>query len=143
METKKIISTISLVTDRANKLIIEQLKLHGADKLVTSHGNILTQLYYKGPMPMSELAKVIGKKKNTVTVLVKKLEETGYIHLSKLPEDARVTMVKLTDKGKNFHPHFMEISKTVIDTVWGDIPEHEQKIIAKGLMKIAKNLKQK
>ncbi len=137
-----IISLISKIRDRANRLIIDQLKQKGVTGIVTSHGNILIQLYRHGPLPMNRLAASIEKKKNTVTVLVDKLKRTGYVRLKKSAGDSRVTMVELTKKGEDFQEQFQEISLLLLQRVWGDIPLKDRRMIVDKLSKIAGNLEE-
>ena len=68
MKTDRVISLISRVRELANKLIADQLDQRGVTGIVSSHGDILVQLYRNGPLPMNRLASLIGRKKNTLTV---------------------------------------------------------------------------
>ncbi len=140
METDKIISLISKIRDRANRLISDQLKQRGVKGIVTSHGNILIQLYRHGPLPMNRLADLIGRKKNTLTVLVDKLKNAGYVRLKKSTDDNRITIVELTKKGEDFQQQFQEISLFLLNKVWGDIPIRDRRLIIDRLEKISGNL---
>jgi DNA-binding MarR family transcriptional regulator len=140
MNTDRVIALISEIREGANKLIAQELARRGVNGIVSSHGNILVQLYRHGPMPMSRLAELIGRKKNTLTVLVRKLDKAGYVKLGKSPGDNRVTVVELTEKGEEFRRQFQEISKVLLDRVWGDMPREQREILFAGLEKINRNL---
>jgi len=141
MKSDKAISYISRIRDRANEVIAEQLAQRGVKGLVASHGDILFQLFQHGSLPMNQLALRIGRKKNTLTVLAQKLAGAGYVNLMKSSEDGRVTMVELTEKGKSFQGQFLEISRILLNKVWGDMPFEEREMLASGLEKILKNLR--
>lgn len=140
MKTDEIISLISRIRQRANELIVDQLEQCGVSGIVPSHGNILVQLYRHGPLPMSRLATLVGRKKNTLTVLVGKLKTTGYVELYKSSKDSRVTLVKLTDKGQVFRQQFEHISFNLLEMTWGDMPLLEREALIGGLEKLERNL---
>jgi len=139
METDSIISLISDIRENANNLINEELSKRGVTDIVTSHGNILIQLFQHGPLPMNRIAALIGRKKNTVTVLIEKLKGSGYVTLKKSAEDSRVTMVELTKKGEDLQEIFREISGILLDKVWLCIKVSDRRLIVDGLQKISKN----
>jgi DNA-binding Lrp family transcriptional regulator len=62
---------------------------------------------------MKDLADKIHRTKPTVTVLVDKLVELGYVTKEKSYEDSRVTYISLTEKGAALKPVFTEISDTL------------------------------
>ena len=49
---------------------------------------------------MGNIAQAINRDKSTVTVLVNKLERLKYIEKRKDATDSRVTLIRLTPKGK-------------------------------------------
>jgi DNA-binding MarR family transcriptional regulator len=102
METNHIISLISKIRTRANKIIIRELLDRNIKGLSPSHGDILFFLFGKESSSMTELAKKIDRDKSTVTALVKKLIALGYIETTPDTKDSRVTVVSLTEKGWQF-----------------------------------------
>ena len=70
---------------------------------------------------MQELAQKINRTKPTVTILVNKLVNYGYVYKEKSITDNRVTYIKLTPLGIALKPVFENISKDL------------NKIIYKGL----------
>ena len=97
-------------------LLIEELKKAEVDGIVSSHGAILMELFFQTELPMNVLADKIGKTPQTVTSLVKKLAEMGYLETRKSESDRRTTMVLLTEKGKNLQTVFYSISEKLYDT---------------------------
>jgi MarR family transcriptional regulator, organic hydroperoxide resistance regulator len=140
MNTDEVISLISKIRESANELIAGQLAQRGVTGIVSSHGNILVQLFRHGPLPMNQLASLIGRKKNTLTVLIEKLSAADYVALSKSSADGRVTMVELTEKGMAFQQQFQEISRILLDRVWGDMSPADRETLVTGLEKLARNL---
>lgn len=140
METDAVIDRIARIRERADAFLVAELARRGATGLVPSHGGILAQLYRQGALPMGRLAALIGRKKNTVTTLVRKLAGAGYVVCEKAPGDSRVVMVRPTAKAEAFRPAFEAISRELLARVWGDMPEAERRALMAGLARIAANL---
>lgn len=140
MQTHQIVALISRISERTNALIIAELETRGHMGLVPSHGGILAKLYEQGPLPMNVLAKSIDRKKNTVTTLVNKLENAGYVHRMPAPSDSRISLISLTDKGESFRTDFGAISEKILKTIWKDVELSQQKNLVAGLNKLLHNL---
>lgn len=140
MEQQQIIALISKIRYGANELIMRELERRGIKGIVPSHGEILVSLFRRDSIPMSELASAINRKKNTVTTLVDKLVNLGYVTKSADRDDSRVTLVKLTPKGKSLQKSFDEVSAVLLETVYDGITEKEKEMILKVLLKMKKNL---
>jgi DNA-binding MarR family transcriptional regulator len=61
--------------------------------------NIMYSLLRGGEMPMSRLAEVLNVSLSNATGLIDRLEERHYIERTRVPEDRRIVMVRLTDTG--------------------------------------------
>jgi len=140
MKENNIIALASRLTEKAHKLIIRELEVRGISGIVPSHGGILLHLFSGEAYTMKELAEKIHRTKPTVTVLVDKLVTLGYVMKEKCSEDSRVTWIRLTKKGEELKPSFMEISAALNAIVYQDIADEEATVIEKGLKKIIGNL---
>lgn len=142
MKTNIVIGIISNIREKSAQFINEQLKKKEISGLINSHGTILSAMYDNdGIMTMNEIAKFIGKRKSTVTDMVKKLEKLNYISRKKSDRDARVIEVTLTEKGWDFKKTFKEISTELLEKIYTDFTEEEKEILMKLLLKIRKNFK--
>ncbi|MBR6297955.1 MAG: MarR family transcriptional regulator [Candidatus Gastranaerophilales bacterium] len=133
---RNFLSLISKIHDKGNRLIIEELKKNGADRLVPSHGDILVCLYQNDKMTMKEVADKINRTRPTVTVLVDKLEKLGYIKREVSEKDNRYTYIYLTKKGKDFKPVFEKISNKLNDMLYKNLSKDESDILENLLQKI-------
>ncbi len=61
--------------------------------------NIMYTLQRNGVMTMSHLADVLGVSLSNATGLVDRIEERGFIERSRVPEDRRVVLVRVTEAG--------------------------------------------
>lgn len=140
MDTTGIIELISSIKNRANELIVNELKKEGIPDIVPSHGNILFTLFKKDGIMMKEINEIINKKKNTVTVLIKKLIKLGYIKKQSDPTDQRITRIFLTEKGKSFEKSFFRISNKLVGKIYINFTDEEKNSIMKLLNKVKNNL---
>ena len=80
---------------RVTRLLLRQAP-HGVSR---SEGGVLSALS-RGPRRITELADLEGHAQPTMTLLVKRLEERGWVARDRDPADGRVVLVSLTDTGK-------------------------------------------
>ncbi|HHT9114620.1 MAG TPA: MarR family winged helix-turn-helix transcriptional regulator [Candidatus Wunengus sp. YC65] len=135
-----VVSLIARIRRKANKLIINELKKHNIKGLDTSHGDIIGALFMKNVLTMNGLANIIEKDKSTVTALVNKLANLGYVERVKSEIDNRVTFITLTKKSKALWPVFVNISEKLLSTVYKGFSNTEKDMLIKLLSKIDKNL---
>lgn len=67
----------------------------GADE-----GHMLAYLIRYGPCPVGELSRVFGHKKSTLTGMVSRLEDDGYISRKINPTDKRSFLIDSTEHGE-------------------------------------------
>lgn len=139
MRTRDIISLISKIRDSANRFITNEMEQWGVKGLATSHGDILFVLLKNERLTMKEIAEKIGRDKSTVTALVNKLVQMGYVKKSRDDEDGRTIFVSLTAEGRKLESMFNTISDDLFSTVYKGIPQNEREEIIKILEKIKDN----
>jgi MarR family transcriptional regulator, organic hydroperoxide resistance regulator len=140
MHEGQIIDLISRIRGRAHERIAAELERRGHPGLVPSHGAVLAMLYGGGALPMSVLARGVGRRKNTLTALVRKLEELGYVRRGQDPADSRVTLVSLTPRGEAFRADFDAVSGLLLGTVWGGMESGRRAELLRGLEELLANL---
>ncbi|MVO75334.1 MarR family transcriptional regulator, partial [Paeniclostridium sordellii] len=119
MNDKYIVYFVSRAKANMIKFIENRLKSNNLNDLIPTHGNILTALYESdGKLTMKEISNKIGKDKSTVTALVNKLINLGYIKKEKCNLDKRVTYISLTDKAFQIKDKFDLISSQVKETAY-------------------------
>lgn len=130
------VALMARVLDRANQFLIHELEQNGVQGIVPSHGDILVILLREKQCTMQELASRINRTKPTVTILVQKLVDFGYVTKTKNPEDKRVTFVTLTPKGEALEPIFRKISSHLNERVYGGFSSEESTQFERMLMTI-------
>lgn len=139
MKIDHIIALIAGNRGGAYRFITGELRRRNIRGLAPSHGAILSTLYDHGPVSMQELAKRIDRDKSTVTALVKKLLDGGFVEKAKETGDGRVTIVSLTDKGMALKPDFDDISEMLIARAYRGFSRREQERLVRGLEKMLRN----
>lgn len=140
MKTTHIVSQISRIRNKANAFILYSLAQEGITELVPSHGDILAVLFKEGEVTMNDLAEAIHRTKPTVTILVKKLVTLGLVTRAKSPEDARITFITLTPKGKQFKNTFEQVSHALTTKLLKGVSASEQQQLEALLCKVEANL---
>jgi DNA-binding MarR family transcriptional regulator len=77
------------------RLLVKQVRSSEISRTEMEVLSILTE----GPRRISELTALEGIAQPTMTLLVKRLQEKGWVQREGLPHDGRVVMVKLTEAG--------------------------------------------
>lgn len=140
MNDKYIVYFISRTRKKMISFIEKKLLENSLDGLIPSHGNILTALYENnGKLTMKRIAEITGKDKSTITPLINKLLELGYITKVKDEIDKRVTHIIITSEGNRIRNKYMTISNEVYATAYKNFSQEEKEIFLKLLKKLNNN----
>ena len=121
MNDKYIIYFISRTKANMIKFIENKLKENDLTDLIPTHGNVLTALYESDKkLTMKDIANKIGKDKSTVTSLINKLIDLGYVKKEKCTKDKRITYINLTKKARDIEDRFNFISSKVKETAYNN-----------------------
>jgi DNA-binding MarR family transcriptional regulator len=82
--------------------------------------NIMYTLQRDGTMTMSQLADVLGVSVSNATGLIDRLEERGFVERSRVPEDRRIVMVRVTDAGARL----IQENDAMSDELMRDVLDH-------------------
>jgi MarR family transcriptional regulator, organic hydroperoxide resistance regulator len=137
-----IIGLIGNIQGHYRDYLKEELESKGVKGLLPSHGSILACLYKcGGSVQVLEVARWLGRSKSSISELVDRLEEFGYVVKNSNDDDKRGVTVSLTRKGKDFKKHFEEISSRLLETAYKDFTEEEIDALSALLMKLFDNFK--
>ncbi len=92
---------LALAIAQAFKSVEDHVRPHIAKLgLTITEFSVLRTLYYEGPIPLGELSQHILLTGASTTYTVKKLEDRGLLLRRPKPEDHRVILGTITDKGR-------------------------------------------
>jgi DNA-binding MarR family transcriptional regulator len=131
---------VSRIRERINRLLIRELERHDVTGLVPSHGQVMVNLFYHPQLTMTDLARRIDRDKSTVTALVDKLAELGFVEKFKDEGDQRVTWVRTTPEGRSLIPAFKQMQETYLKTLFKGLSAQEQETLVQLLARVYRNL---
>ncbi len=133
------VNCLAQTLSAANRYLVQLLHRAGLAHLVPSHGDILVCLFAGEPITMQELAERIHRDPSTVTALVRKLADAGYVSTQKSAHDRRRIEVSLTDEGRALRCSFECISKELLKVQMKGITKDELTATGALLLRIRDN----
>ncbi len=109
-------------------------------KFVSSHGFILYLLSIEKQLSKKEIAERINRDKSTTTVLIRRLVEEGLVEETSSPDDNRIKLISLTEKGRRMNSMTGEISKSLLDVCYRGFTEEEKSTLLSLLLKMNSNV---
>ena len=88
---------LSRAAEAVNNRVNEHL--HGRGLTVSQFG-VLEALFYRGPLPVGQLAEKILRSSANLTLVVDNLAKRGLVARARRPDDRRCIEVSLTDEGR-------------------------------------------
>jgi DNA-binding MarR family transcriptional regulator len=79
----------------------------------------------EGPRRITELAELEGVAQPTMTLLVKRLEQKGWVYRERLPDDGRVVMIGITGAGGAAQQRFRERFLAALRIDLGDLSDEQ------------------
>lgn len=86
---------------------------------------VLELLYHKGDQPIQHIGKKILLASSSITYVVDKLEEKGFVQRRACPKDRRVTYAVITDKGRAFIEEAFPQHEKTIETIFEHLSKEE------------------
>jgi DNA-binding MarR family transcriptional regulator len=97
------------------RLLVKQVRNRKISRTELEVLSILTE----GPRSITELTDLEGIAQPTMTLLVKRLQEKGWVQREGLPDDGRVVMISLTEAGsaaqRKFRAQFLEAMRADLE----------------------------
>lgn len=135
-----VVSLMSRTLGAANRYLVALMAREGIVGIVPSHGDILMQLFAHDALPMAALAEAIGKDPSTVTALVRKLADAGYVEKAPSSRDRRVCEVRLTNAGRALAPAMERVSAELIATLTNGVAPDDLACVCRTMRAMHANL---
>jgi DNA-binding MarR family transcriptional regulator len=88
--------------------------------------NILYTLKRCGEMPMSRLAEMLNVSLSNATGLIDRIEERGFVERTRVPEDRRIVLIRVTADGERMLGEIDALSDELLRTVLERLDRSEQ-----------------
>jgi DNA-binding MarR family transcriptional regulator len=105
-----------------------------------AQGWIMFVLWQEDGIPISELARQTSLGKSTLTSMLDRLEQAGYVRRLPSPHDRRVVLVERTDKDRAFQEQYVQVSQEMTALFYDGFSEAEIERFEGYLERILHNL---
>lgn len=95
---------LAKAAQRWNELLAERFAAAGYADVSPSYGSVLLPLFEEDGLRLGVLARRARLSKQTMTVLVRRLERDGLVERRPDPDDGRAAIVSLTPRARAFEP---------------------------------------
>ena len=117
-----LISQIKQVQARIFQRLLQD---SGVEEFNGPQGRILYVLWQKDEVPIVELSQKTGLAKNTLTVMLGRMEDAGLIEKKASDFDKRQSLIVLTGKAKNLQDKYDEVSQKMNSVFYDGFTEKE------------------
>lgn len=133
---------ISHIKQVQGRVFDRLLQTCGVDEFNGPQGHILYVLWKSEGIPIVELAQKTGLAKNTLTVMLCRMEENGLICRENSASDRRQSLISLTPKAHALEKRYNQVSQQMNSLFFKDFENVEIKELEQYLDRIVSNLEQ-
>ncbi len=124
-----------------------QLKCASSERLLRlgismAQLHILYTLQRTGEMTMSRLAEVLNVSLSNATGLIDRIEERGFVERTRVPEDRRVVLIRVTDAGRRMLDEVDAISDELLRSVFDRIGRSQIAGVGRALAALRRGLEE-
>lgn len=131
---------IAKIHQLSGRIFNQKLKNNKLDKLNPAQGRIMFVLWNKNSLPIHELSKETQLSKSTLTSMLDRLEEAGYIKRTPSKKDRRKIIINLIKVDKEFERNYIKVSNEMLDLFYNDFSEEEIDRFESFLKRLLNNL---
>jgi DNA-binding MarR family transcriptional regulator len=130
---------IAQVHQLAGRIFARKLREHQVE-INPAQGRIMFVLWQNDGIPISELAKETSLGKSTLTSMLDRLEESGYVARVRSQEDRREILIKRTEKDDAWQEVYVQVSQEMSELFYDGFSESEIDEFEGDLRRILDNL---
>jgi len=108
------------------RLLVKQVRTREISRTEMEVLSILTE----GPRRITELTELEGTAQPTMTLLVKRLQDKGWVQREGLPGDGRVVIVSITEAGRDAQQRFRELFLAAMRTDLQELSDDQLQSLA-------------
>ena len=135
-----LITKIKQVQGRIFDLLLQKA---GIEEFNGAQGRILYVLWQEDGLPIIELSKRTGLAKTTLTSMLDRMDEKGFLERVVDNKDRRMIRIFLTSKAKVLNDQYNEVSSEMSQIFYKNFSDEEIIAFEKALEKILYNLEQR
>ena len=131
---------IAKIHQLSGRILARKLKEYNIGEINPAQGRILFVLWRSDCISIRELAKKTSLGKSTLTSMLDRLEESGYIIRIPSREDRRKILIKLTEKDNALRDLYIQVSGEMTELFYNGFSAGEIDEFEKYLKRILHNL---
>lgn len=133
---------ISKIHQLAGRIFTKKLKNYDLYEINSAQGRIIFVLWQNDGISIQELAKKTALEKSTLSRMLERLENSGYLLRISSKDDRRKTIIKLTPKNEKLKDAYEQVSDDMLDLFYKGFTECEIDTFEAYLKRIYDNLSQ-
>lgn len=130
-----------LLQDAARRLWTRFEARTASHGLSAAQWRLLGQLLREGPSTQTALAALLGVEPISVSRLIDRMEQGGWLHREAHPEDRRARIIVASDKARQVAPEAKQIVEQLYEEALSGLGDDERRVFHAALLKITENLK--
>jgi MarR family transcriptional regulator, organic hydroperoxide resistance regulator len=124
----------------AGRVFAKKLREYGISEINPAQGRILFVLWENDGIPIRDLSEKTMLEKSTLTSMLDRLEDTGYIVRIPSKEDRRKILIWRTEKDKAFQKRYYEVSDDMTRLFYKGLTDEEIDRLEGSLRKVLDNV---
>ena len=130
---------ISQIHQLGGRIFARKLRQHGIE-LNPAQGRIMFVLWRNDGISITELARQTSLGKSTLTSMLDRLEQAGYVRRVPSPQDRRVILIERTEKDRVFQELYVQVSEEMVALFYDGFSDAEVETFERFLVRILDNL---
>jgi len=122
----KLFVVLSRSLEAIKKEVVKDIKSY---QLNLTEFGVLELLYHKGPQPIQMIGRKVLLASSSITYVIDKLEEKGYIERRACPNDRRVIHAHITEAGHELMNCVFPQHRQAIAHIFSELSEEEKAIL--------------
>lgn len=120
--------------------IFEKMLLDNGLDISSGQGRILSVLWKKNNLTISEISKYTSLAVNTVSIVINGMVEKGIVDRKTNPDNRRQTIVSLTEHAKSMESRYEEVSQQMNSLFYTGFTNEEKNVFENYLERIIQTL---
>ncbi|MBN1797053.1 MAG: MarR family transcriptional regulator [Spirochaetales bacterium] len=131
---------ISKIHQVGGRIFNKLLKKHHIEEINSAQGRILFALWEKDNISISQISEKTQLEKSTLTSMLDRLEQSGFIKRMPSPDDRRKIIISRTEKDKKFQEQYLAVSEEMNKVFYKGFTDQKISSFEDSLERILNNL---
>lgn len=133
---------IAKIHQLTGRIFARKLKQNSIEEINPAQGRIMVVLWQQDGISIQELARITSLGKSTLTSMLDRLEEAGYIQRVPCAQDRRKILIYVTQRDQKVRDVYEQVVREVIDIYYKGFSQNEIETFEKSLSRVFKNLEE-